>query len=45
MKDGELIQRGTIEDLLSHPASPFVERFLRAQRFSPSMSTGSGERG
>lgn len=36
MKDGRMIQKGTIEDLLSRPASPFVERFLRAQRFSPS---------
>jgi osmoprotectant transport system ATP-binding protein len=32
MRDGEIVQRGTFEDLVERPAEPFVERFVRAQR-------------
>ena len=32
MRDGGLEQRGTMDDLLSSPATPFVEKFVRAQR-------------
>ena len=30
--DGEIMQRGSMSDLLNRPAQPFVERFIRAQR-------------
>lgn len=32
MRDGELVQRGSITDLLDSPADPFVTQFIRAQR-------------
>jgi osmoprotectant transport system ATP-binding protein len=32
MKDGQVVQRGSLEDLLERPADPFVTRFVRAQR-------------
>jgi len=32
MREGRIIQRGTLADLLSKPAEPFVERFINAQR-------------
>ena len=32
MRDGEIVQTGTVDDLVERPAEPFVERFIRAQR-------------
>jgi osmoprotectant transport system ATP-binding protein len=32
LRDGAIVQKGTIEDLIARPADPFVERFIRAQR-------------
>lgn len=32
MRDGRILQRGTLRDLLERPADPFVEEFIRAQR-------------
>jgi osmoprotectant transport system ATP-binding protein len=32
MRDGSLLQRGTIKDLSTSPAHPFVAEFLGAQR-------------
>jgi osmoprotectant transport system ATP-binding protein len=32
MRDGAIVQQGTIDDLLHRPADPFVDRFIRAQR-------------
>jgi osmoprotectant transport system ATP-binding protein len=32
MRDGRVVQDGTLEELLRAPADPFVTRFLRAQR-------------
>ncbi|MGH8727533.1 MAG: ATP-binding cassette domain-containing protein [Burkholderiales bacterium] len=32
MRDGEVVQHGTLDDLLKHPADPFVLEFIHAQR-------------
>ena len=32
MRAGRIVQQGTLQDLLQHPAEEFVERFVRAQR-------------
>ncbi|MBW3623840.1 MAG: ABC transporter ATP-binding protein [Armatimonadetes bacterium] len=32
MREGEIVQRGTIRDLMNRPADPFVTAFLQAQR-------------
>jgi osmoprotectant transport system ATP-binding protein len=32
MKDGQVVQQGSLDDLLERPADPFVTRFVRAQR-------------
>ena len=32
MRDGRIVQRGSLEDLLERPADPFVTQFIRAQR-------------
>ena len=32
MRDGQVLQQGTMEQLLSAPVDPFVTRFIRAQR-------------
>jgi ABC-type proline/glycine betaine transport system ATPase subunit len=32
LRDGRIVQRGVLEDLLNAPADPFVIRFTRAQR-------------
>jgi osmoprotectant transport system ATP-binding protein len=31
MRGGKLVQRGTLSDLVEHPADPFVSHFIRAQ--------------
>jgi osmoprotectant transport system ATP-binding protein len=32
MHEGRVVQRGTLDELLAHPAEPFVTEFIRAQR-------------
>jgi osmoprotectant transport system ATP-binding protein len=32
MRDGAIVQRGTLADLVRRPADPFVTRFVHAQR-------------
>jgi len=32
MKDGAIVQQGTVRDIVEHPAEPFVAEFVRAQR-------------
>jgi len=32
MKSGELIQQGTLDEIVKNPAGPFVEQFVNAQR-------------
>ncbi len=32
VRDGEILQKGTIRDLIKHPADPFVSHFITAQR-------------
>ena len=38
MRDGRIVQRGTLDDLLSHPAEPFVTEFVHAQRADPRLA-------
>lgn len=39
MRDGHIVQRGTLEDLVESPVDPFVTQFINAQR-SPLDSLG-----
>lgn len=39
LRDGRVVQRGTLDDLLNRPADPFVPQFISAQR-SPLESAG-----
>jgi len=34
LRDGEIVQRGTLEELVRSPSDPFVTRFINAQRNS-----------
>jgi osmoprotectant transport system ATP-binding protein len=34
LKDGEIVQRGTLNELIHSPSNPFVTRFINAQRNS-----------
>ena len=34
LRDGKMVQQGTIEDLIENPADDFVQRFIKAQRHS-----------
>jgi osmoprotectant transport system ATP-binding protein len=36
MRDGLVLQRGKLEDLVRAPSDPFVERLLAAQQAAPS---------
>jgi osmoprotectant transport system ATP-binding protein len=40
MRDGRIVQRGTLDDLLKRPAEPYVAEFIRAQR-SPLETLGA----
>ena len=40
MRDGKIVQRGTLDDLLKRPADPYVTEFISAQR-SPFDGLGS----
>jgi len=35
MREGRIVQRGSVDDLLQRPADPFVAEFVRAQRADP----------
>jgi osmoprotectant transport system ATP-binding protein len=41
MRDGLVVQRGPLDDLLRRPADPFVERFVRAQRPPPALAVAA----
>ncbi len=32
MREGRIVQRGTLDELLHHPAEPYVKQFIQAQR-------------
>jgi osmoprotectant transport system ATP-binding protein len=38
MREGKVVQRGTLDDLLARPAEPFVTEFIRAQRADPRLA-------
>jgi osmoprotectant transport system ATP-binding protein len=38
MREGVMVQRGSLEALLDHPAHPFVTEFIRAQRADPRLA-------
>lgn len=40
MRDGRIVQQGTLDEFLDHPAEPFVTRFINAQR--PAISKRGG---
>jgi osmoprotectant transport system ATP-binding protein len=42
MREGEIVQKGTLRDLLDAPADPFVTRFVRAQRVPLESPGGEG---
>jgi osmoprotectant transport system ATP-binding protein len=42
MREGEIIQRGTLRSLLEAPADPFVTKFVRAQRVPIEGMKGEG---
>jgi len=42
LREGRIVQRGTLEELVRNPADPFVTRFINAQR-SPLESLGRGD--
>jgi osmoprotectant transport system ATP-binding protein len=42
LREGKIVQQGTIEDLVQHPAEAFVEQFIRAQRYSFTAIDGAG---
>jgi osmoprotectant transport system ATP-binding protein len=39
MRAGRVVQRGRLEDLLAHPAEPFVTEFVHAQRADPRLAS------
>jgi osmoprotectant transport system ATP-binding protein len=41
LRDGRIVQEGTLGDLLEEPAEPFVEQFVRAQRSH--LADGAGD--
>ncbi len=41
IRDGSIVQIGTMEDLIQRPADPFVTRFINAQRTSWESMSGS----
>jgi osmoprotectant transport system ATP-binding protein len=38
MRDGRIVQRGTLDDLLARPADAFVREFVHAQRADPRLA-------
>lgn len=38
MREGRVIQQGSVEDLLQRPADPFVTELIRAQRLDPRLA-------
>jgi len=44
LRDGQIVQAGSVEDLIRAPADPFVTRFVNAQR-TPFDVRGTGGEG
>jgi osmoprotectant transport system ATP-binding protein len=44
LRDGRLVQAGTVDDLVQRPADPFVTEFIRAQGGGPSLQTAGEDR-
>jgi osmoprotectant transport system ATP-binding protein len=42
LRDGQIVQQGTLADLTQTPADPFVTRFINAQQSNPPNVEGSG---
>jgi osmoprotectant transport system ATP-binding protein len=42
MRDGRIVQQGTLEDLLARPAEPFVREFIGAQRVDARLAAVAG---
>jgi osmoprotectant transport system ATP-binding protein len=42
LREGTIVQQGTLAELLEHPADPFVTRFINAQRTPPELAGRSG---
>jgi osmoprotectant transport system ATP-binding protein len=42
LREGKIVQQGTIVDFISSPAEEFVEQFIRAQRHSFTENDGAG---
>jgi osmoprotectant transport system ATP-binding protein len=40
MRDGRIVQRGTLEQLIEEPAEPFVSKFVNAQRQIAGLAAG-----
>jgi osmoprotectant transport system ATP-binding protein len=40
MHEGRIVQRGTLDELLAHPAEPYVTEFIRAQRADARLAGG-----
>jgi osmoprotectant transport system ATP-binding protein len=38
MREGRVVQRGSLDDLLQRPAEGFVTEFIRAQRADPRLA-------
>ena len=38
LRDGRIVQQGTLRDLIDHPADPFVTEFVNAQRTAPELA-------
>jgi osmoprotectant transport system ATP-binding protein len=45
LRDGRIVQRGPLADLLTRPADPEVARFVRAQRPPPALAAAAWEDG
>jgi len=40
LRDGQIVQQGTLTDLTQAPADPFVTRFVKAQRGGLAIAEG-----
>jgi osmoprotectant transport system ATP-binding protein len=41
LREGRIVQRGTLDDLLKRPADPYVTEFVSAQRSALDRPSGS----
>jgi osmoprotectant transport system ATP-binding protein len=42
LRDGRIVQRGTLSELIDRPAEPFVTQFVSAQRQVLAIAAGGG---